>query len=508
MTEEKKVKKGKEQIGGFLGWVERVGNKIPHPMILFLALMIIIAVISAIASGASVLNPATGEEVIIKSIFSNEGLTFALTEMINNFISFAPLGLVLSMTLGIGLAEEVGLMSAFMRKTILGVNEKWVVFVIMMVGVCGNMASDAAIIIVPTLAAMIYLYLGKNPIAGIALGYAATTAGFSANLFIAGTDALLQGITNEASAIVNGPEVEVACNWYIMFVSTFLIAIVGTLINNKIIEPRIGKYHGNVKAEKSEITPEENKGLRAAAIALIIYIAIVVIACIPGSSFMRNPETGSLMTGSVLMKSLIPLILIMFIVIAIAYGKAAGTIKNPFREVPKIMETSIAKMSSFVVLAFVIGQFIAWFNWTNMGLYLAIVLAETLKASGLVGIPLFILYILIAAFINMFIGSGSAKWALLAPIFVPMMNMLGYHPAWAQFLYRIGDSATNIITPLFPYFPIILSFMQEYDDEAGAGTLLSIMLPYSVIILVTWILFMIAWYLLGLPLGIGGQIML
>lgn len=508
MKKDKKVRQNQNEAKGFLGWVERVGNKIPHPLILFLALMFIIAIVSVLAKGATVINPATGEDVVIKSIISGEGISFALTEMITNFITFAPLGLVLSMTLGIGLAEEVGLMSAFMRKTILGVNEKWVVFVIMLVGVCGNMASDAAIIIVPTLAAMIYLYLGKNPIAGIAIGYASTTAGFSANLFIAGTDALLQGITNEASAIVNGPQVEVATNWYIMIASTFLIAIVGTIINNKIIEPRLGKYHGNAVAEKSEITPEENKGLKAAGIALIIYLAIVVIACVPSNSFMRNPETGSLITGSVLMKSIIPLILMMFIVIAIAYGKAAGTIKNGFREVPKIMEVSISKMSSFIVLAFVIGQFIAWFKWTNMGLYIAIVLAESLKASGFVGIPLFILYILIAAFINLFIGSGSAKWALLAPIFVPMMNMLGYHPSWAQFLYRIGDSTTNVITPLFPYFPIILSFMQEYDEDAGAGTLLSIMIPYSSILLVVWIIFAIIWYLLGLPLGIGGQIML
>jgi len=504
-----KKKKQSNDMGGFLGWIERVGNKIPHPFILFLALMVIIAVISLLAKGATTINPATGEEVVIKNILSGEGISYALTSMVTNFTSFAPLGLVLSMTLGIGLAEEVGLMSAFMRKTILGVNEKFVVPVIMLVGICGNLASDAAIIIVPTLAAMIFLYIGKNPLAGVALGYAATTAGFSANLVIAGTDALLQGITNTASEIVNGPEIQVTANWFIMIVSTFILTIVGTIVNNKIIEPRLGKYHGNTDVERKEITTEENKGLKAAAISLIIYLAVIVAVCIPKNSFMRNAETGSLTSGSTLMGGIIPLILFLFLIISIAYGKASGEIKDSLREVPKIMETSIAKMSSFIVLAFIIGQFIAWFNWTSMGEYLAIILANFLEEGGFTGAPLFVLYILIVAFINLFIGSGSAKWALLAPIFVPMMTLLGYHPAWTQFLYRVGDSTTNIISPLFPYFPIILSFMKEYDEDAGAGTLISTMIPYSVAMLITWIIFTLVWYFfIPFPIGIGGQIML
>lgn len=499
MTEKKKV-------GGFLGWVERTGNKIPHPIILFLWLMAIIAVLSLIIGGKSITNPTTGEDVVIQNLLSGPGMAYILTNMIKNFVNFAPLGLILTMTLGIGLAEEVGLMSAFMRKTILGTHDKLIVPAIMLIGICGNVASDAAIIIVPTLAAMIYYYLGKNPIAGIAIGYASTTAGFSANLIIAGTDALLQGITNEASALVGAPEIPITANWYIMIASTFLLTIVGTIINNKIIEPRVGPYNKEIDVEKSAITEAENKGLRAAGITLLIYIIIIVAACIPQNSFLRNPDTGSLSNGSVLLKGLVPLILLMFIAISIAYGKASGVISKASVEVPNIMAKAIAKMSSFIVLAFVIGQFIGWFSWTNMGLYLAISLTEALKAANATGVPLFIGYILICAFINIFIGSGSAKWALMAPIFVPMMYLLGYHPSWTQFLYRVGDSTTNIISPLFNYFPIILAFMQEYDEEAGAGTLLSLMIPYSMIFLVCWIIFAIVWYFLGLPLGVGGQI--
>ncbi|MDO5028151.1 MAG: AbgT family transporter [Bacillota bacterium] len=501
MTEKKKT-------GGFLGWVERTGNKIPHPIILFLWLMAIIAVLSLIIGGKTITNPTTGEDVVINNLLSGPGMSYILTSMIKNFVNFAPLGLILTMTLGIGLAEEVGLMSAFMRKTILGAPDKVIVPAIMIIGICGNIASDAAIIIVPTLAAMIYYYLGKNPVAGVAIGYASTTAGFSANLIIAGTDALLQGITNEASALVGAPEIEITSNWYIMIASTFLLTLVGTLVNNKIIEPRVGPYNKKLDMEKAEITAEENKGLRAAGITLLIYLAIIIIACIPQNSFFRNPETGSLTNKSVLLKGLVPLILLMFIAISIAYGKASGYIKNAGKEVPAIMSRAIAKMSGFIVLAFVIGQFIGWFSWTNMGLYMAISLTEALKSANATGIPLFIGYVLICSFINIFIGSGSAKWALMAPIFVPMMYLLGYHPSWAQFLYRVGDSSTNIISPLFNYFPIILAFMQDYDEDAGAGTLLSLMIPYSLIFLITWILFAIVWYFLDLPLGVGGQIFL
>ena len=501
MTEKKKT-------GGFLGWVERVGNRIPHPFMLFLFLLIIVAIASAILSamGASGVNPSTGEPIVVNSILSGEGITYALTNMVSNFTGFAPLGLILTMTLGLGLAEDVGFMGAFMKSTILGAPNWAVTFMVFFIGICGNIASDAAIVIIPPLAGIIFLYLGRHPLAGIAAGYAGTTAGFTANILPAGTDALLQGITNEATAITNGPTIELTANWYFMFVSTFLVAILGTIVNNKIIEPRLGKYHGTAELKgTAEVTPEEKSALRKSGIAALVYVLFIAILAFPANSFFRNPETGSLLVRSTLMSSLIPLLLGLFLVVGITYGKSIGVIKTS-SDVPKLMTKAITGMSAFIVLAFIIGQFIGWFNWTNLGLLISVNLADIISNAGFVGIPLFVSFILVCTTVNIFIGSGSAKWSLLAPIFVPMFNLLGYHPGWTQLLYRIGDSCTNVISPLFNYLPIILAFMQEYDEDAGIGTLISLMLPYSLIFLLVWTIFAMIWFFLGLPLGPGTPI--
>lgn len=503
MTKSERVQKNK----GFLAWVERVGNKIPHPFILFLWLIGFIAVVSFITNklGVSVENPTTGEVVTVKNLLSSEGIVYALLNMVRNFTGFAPLGLVLTMTLGIGMAEEVGFMSALMKKTILGAPAALVTFMVALIGICGNIASDAAIVIIPSIAAMIFISLGRHPIAGIALGYAATTGGFSANLIPAGTDALLQGITNDVSQIVGAPEIPTMANWYIMIVSTFVLAILLTIMTEKFIEPRLGAYKGAKKAETQELTAEENAGLKAAGIGALVYILIIAIALIPKGSFLRNPEDGAILTGSPFMSGIIPILLFLFLSTTIPYGIKVGRIKNT-GDVPKLMQKAIASMSSFIVLAFIIGQFIAYFNWTNLGMVLAVSGANLLKALNFTKIGLFIGYVLLCAFVNLFIGSGSAKWALLAPIFVPMFAIIGYHPAWTQFLYRMGDSATNIISPLFTYFPIILAFMNEYDEKAGVGTLLSLMIPYSMAILVVWTILAIAWFFLGWPLGPEGFI--
>lgn len=494
---------------GFLGWVERVGNKIPHPFILFLWLMGIIVAISFICAkaGLSAINPIDGKVVVVKNILSGEGINFALNGAVKNFTGFAPLGLVLTMTLGIGLAEQVGFMSSLMRKSILGANPKVVTFIVMIIGICGNIASDAAVVIIPAIAGMIFFSLGRHPLAGIALGYAATTAGFSANLIIAGTDALLAGITNEASKIVGGITIPVTANWYIMAASTFVLAIVGTIINDKIIEPRLGTYKGKKQVTNESVSAEENKALRSSGIGFVVFMVVMIVLAFPQSSFLRNADTGSLIEGSPLLAGIIPLLLILFLATSIPYGVSIGKIKSS-GDVPKYMTLAIKDMSPFIVLAFIIGQFLAYFNWSNLGLILAISGANLLQSTGFTGIPLFVGFILLSAFVNLFIGSGSAKWALLAPIFVPMFYLLGYHPALTQMLYRVGDSTTNIISPLFPYFPIILGMFNEYDEKAGVGTILSLMIPYSLIMLAVWIVFVIGWYVLGLPLGPGGGLLL
>lgn len=504
MTAQKELKGSKKKTGGFLGWVERVGNKIPHPFILFLILIVVVWIVSAICAqlGTSVTNPVDGKEVYVKSLLSGEGIVYMLKNMVKNFTGFAPLGLVLTMTLGIGFAEHIGLISAFMRKTMLGASPKLVTFIIMIIGIVGNIASDAAIVIVPSIAAAIFASMGRHPLAGIAIGYASTTAGFSANLIIAGTDALLAGISTEAIHIVDkNLSVTPVDNWFFMFASTFVLAIVGVIITEKIIEPRLGEYKGKKTIEAKKVTQEENKALKKTGIAALIYIAVLVISIIPKNSFFRNSETGGIVPSPFL-DSIIPLLLFLFVIMAYVYGKSIGELKK-FSDVPKHMAIAIKDMASYIVLVFVIGQFIAFFNWSNLGYAIAVNGADALKASNMTGVPLFILFILFVAFVNLFMGSGSAKWSLLAPIFIPMFYLLGYNPAFTQLLYRIGDSTTNIISPLFPYFPIILAFANEYDEEAGVGTILSLMIPYSLIMLVVWIVFAIVWTQLGLPIGPG-----
>lgn len=499
----------KKKAGGFLGWVERVGNKIPHPFMLFLWLIVVVIIASFICTklGISVKNPVDGKTMAIKNLLSGEGIVYMLQNMVKNFTGFAPLGLVLTMILGIGLAEQVGLVSSFMRATLLGASPRAVTVIVMLIGICGNIASDAAVVIVPAIAGMIFLSIGRHPLAGIAVGYAATTAGFTANLIIAGTDALLSGISTEAVHIVDkAASVSPVANWYFMAASTVILTIVGTWITEKIIEPRLGKYNGKKQISHEKVSDSEKKGLKAAGIATLIYLAIIVIATAPASSFLRDPKTHGLVP-SPLLKSVIPLLLFLFVIASVAYGKVVGKIKSS-ADVPKYMALAMKDMASYIVLVFVIGQFIAFFTWSNMGTVIAVNGANALKAANFTGIPLFITFILLCAFVNLFIGSGSAKWALLAPIFIPMFHLLGYNPALTQVLYRIGDSATNIISPLFPYFPIILGYFVEYDENSGVGTVLSLMIPYSLIMLVVWIVFIVAWYLIGLPLGPGAPLML
>lgn len=496
---------GKKKNHSFLGWVERVGNKIPHPFMLFFYLTVGIVVISCILSvlGVSVENPTTHELVAVKSLISSEGIVFMLENLIKNFSGFAPLGLVLVMTMGIGVAEHTGLISTFMKKSILGASPKLVTAMIMLIGICGNMASDAAIVVVPVISAMLFVSMGRHPLAGIAVGYASTTAGFSANLIVNGTDALLSGISTEAVKIVDpSMSVSVVDNWYFMIVSTVLLTIIGTIVTEKFIEPRLGKYTGKVTADESNITDIEIKGLKRSGIVTAIFIGILFIICIPQTSFLRNPETRSLIEGSPLINSVAPLLVIWFLLIGITYGKTVGKIKNS-TDVPKYMIKSMGTMSSYIVLVFIISQFIAYFNWSNLGYVIAVGGADILKAMNLTGTPLFIMFILLCAFVNLFIGSGSAKWSLLAPIFIPMFYIMGYNPALTQLLYRIGDSTTNVISPLFTYIPIIIGLAQQYDEEYGMGTVISTMLPYTIAMIIGWSALAIIWFSLGLPIGPG-----
>ncbi|WP_085522715.1 AbgT family transporter [Tuberibacillus sp. Marseille-P3662] len=488
----------------FLDLVERAGNKLPDPFILFIGLSVLMIIVSYVFSlfNASVVHPGTGETLQIKNLLSAEGLQFILTSMLDNFTGFAPLGLVLVMMMGIGLAEKVGLLDYAIRKTILRSPPFLITYTVVFVGILGNLASDAAVVLVPPLAALVFYKVGRHPLAGLAAGFAGAGAGFTANLFIAGTDALLSGISTEAAAIINDSIVVTAIdNWYFNIVSVFVMTIVGGLITRHFIEPRLGEYAGDaVEEEDHEELAHAGKGLRNALIAGFAYIALIALAIfIPGSP-LTNEDGG--IVPSPFLDGIIPIILFFFVIIGVAFGVTVGKIKSG-KDVGDYMADSMKDMASYIVLVFAIAQFIAYFNWSNLGTWVAVNGAEFLKDINFTGIGLILAYIVFTALMNFLITSGSAKWAIEAPVFIPMFMQLGYHPAFIQVAYRVGDSSTNIVTPLFPYMVIILAFMKKYDKSASIGTYISLMLPYTIAFLISWIILILIFFFASIPFGPG-----
>ena len=488
----------------FLDGIERVCNKLPPPAILFCWLFVIVAIIGAIFSftHVSLVHPATGEQVFSNNLFTTEGLHWFLGSMVKNFTGFAPLGLVLTMTLGVGLCEESGMILSMLKSSLKNVPPVLVPYIIAFVGTVGNIASDTAMVIIPPMAAIIYMGVGKHPVVGMICGYAGAQAGFTANLMIAGTDSLLQGLTNEA---IQGflPDstftVDVTCNWFFMIASTFLCsAVIGTVCN-KIVDPRFGRYEGASSEGLEEVTPQQRKGLHAAGIAALLYLAVIL------AGFFMGPLAGEngAFVGSPLLKGLIPILFMFFAICGIVYGKVSGTFKNS-SDVNKAMSKQMAAMGSYVCFCFFCGQFQALFNWTKLGTMLAISGADLLEKIGFTGLPMCVAFILICAFVNIFVSSGSAKWAIFAPIFVPMFMLLGYHPGFTQLIYRLGDSPGNCFTPMSPYIWMILSVAQtKYVKDLKIGTLISSLIPIAIILQIVWIIFVVIWALLGIPIGPG-----
>ena len=492
--------------------IEKVGNKLPHPYILFLWLCLILAVISCICSlaGVSVVNPTTGDTVVANSLLSKDGLVWLLQNMLSNFQSFAPLGLVLAMQMAIGFAESAGVLTTALRKAILGVPLWALTGTVLFLGINGSIASEASIIVVPALAAVAFETVGMHPIAGLLAGYAATNAGFTACVIIAGTDVLLAGVTQEAAQLID-PAVTVGAtaNWYFMIVSVFVLTIVGVFVNKKFIAPRLGTYHPNGVVDnaqdKEQLTPEQRKGLRAAGIFTIVFIVLLAIMVVPSNGILRG-EDGSVLNGPFI-TGLVPILIIFFILLGIIYGIKAGTVKKS-SDVPEMMAKSLEGMTSYIVLIFVIAQFINMFNYTNLGMIIAVNSAGALEAAGFTGIPLMLFFIILCCIVNLFMTSGTAKWYIFAPILVPMMMMLGYSPEFAQVIYRIGDSTTNAITPIYPYIPIAIGMAKKYDKDFGMGSLISMMLPYAIAFLLVWIIQLIVWVVFKLPLGPGATVFL
>jgi len=486
----------------FLSYTEKVGNALPHPATIFASFAVITIIVSFIAAslGWFAVHPTTNEIIKPVNLLTVEGLHRIILEMVHNYTSFAPLGIVLVAMLGIGVAEGSGLISALIRMLVLSSPQKLLTFILVFSGVISNVASDVGYVLLIPLGGIIFIAVGRHPLVGMAAAFAGVSGGFSANLLLGTVDPLLAGLSEEAARIID-PDYTVnpTANYYFMFISTFVIAAAGTWVTEKIVAPRFGNYEGEDTGEKVEkLSPNEKRGLLYSLITAMIVTIVILWGIIPTDGFLRSADGGIL--NSPLIKGVVALLFIVAAAMGLAYGFGSGKYKND-SDVVNGMGKAMQTLGLYLVLVFFAAQFVAYFKWTNLGVIIAIEGANLLSASGLGLIPLMILFIILSASINMLMGSASAKWALIAPIFIPMFMLLGYSPELTQVVYRIGDSVTNLISPMMSFFALIIAFFQKYDSKAGMGTVIATMLPYSIIFFIVWTILLIAWIMLGLPIG-------
>ncbi len=492
----------------FLDAVEWAGNRLPEPATLFVILCAAVVLLSsAVAStGWSVRHPSTGAEVQVVSLLNGDGLRRMLTSAVSNFTGFAPLGMVLVTLLGVGVAEGSGLLGAGLRAVALAAPRRIVTAAVVFTGIVSNVASDAGYVVFIPLAALVFRAFGRHPLAGIAAAFAGVSGGFSANLLVGSTDVLLAAITEPAAHIVDeGYRVTPLANYYFLFASTFLLVAVGTWVTDRVVEPRLGRYEGGGAEEAmSRLSAREKRALALAVAATAVLLLLLAWSVVPAEGVLRDPATGGFLTSPFL-TGIVPIIVVLFWVPAIVYGVTVGTIRGD-SDVTRMMAKALSGMGSYLVLVFFAAQFIAFFSWTHLGLITAIEGALGLQAVGLTGWPLLVVFVLVSGAVNLVIASASAKWALMAPVFVPMFMLLGYTPELTQAAFRVADSATNLVTPMLSYFPLIIALAQRYRKDAGIGTMIALMLPYSMAFLVSWTLFLLLWVALGLPLGPGAAI--
>ncbi|MBT3393259.1 MAG: AbgT family transporter [Elusimicrobiaceae bacterium] len=498
----------KTWLNKLLDFLEYTGNKLPHPVTLFFGFAVIIVIASFITAqlGLSVTHPSTGEIIHPVNLLSVDGLHRIILGMVKNFTGFAPLGVVIVALLGITIAEYSGFISAILKLLITSAPKLLITASIVFCGVMSNIATSVGYVLVIPLGAIIFLSIKRHPLVGMAAAFAGVSGGYSANLVLGTADPLLAGISEEAAKIVDPSYlVSPACNWFFLFASAFVITALGTWVTEKIVAPRFKKYEGEHKEELTPITKEEKKGLWWSLWTFLVFVALILWGILPVDGFLRG--AGGDVLHSPLFKGVVPFIFIIAISIGIAYGLGAGTIKND-KDVIKGMSKGISTLSGYIVLVFFAAQFVAFFKWSNIGLIIAVNGATFLSALNLPTIPLLIAFVLFSAIINMFMGSASAKWVILAPVFIPMLMLVGYTPEITQLAYRIGDSATNLISPMMSYFALIVAFFAKYDEKAGIGTLIATMIPYSIVFLIGWSIMFAIWIWFGLPIGPGSEIFL
>lgn len=501
----------RSMLGRLLDGIERSGNRLPDPVYIFMVLCLIILLASWACglAGVSAINPATGKTVVVDNLLDREGLVRIVREAINNFSAFPPLGVVLATMIGVGVAEKSGWFEAMMRATVARAPRAFIIPVIILIGILGNMAGDAAIVVLPPIAAVVFIRLGYHPIAGLAVAYATTEGGFAANLLVGITDVLALSFTAPAAALIDDTvPLNAAMNYYFIAVSTLLLLGVAWWVTMRIVIPRLGHWtpsgadHGMDEVREA-VTAAERRGMRAANIALALMTVLLLALSLPEGAPLRNPETGLLLDDSPLMEGIILIVTVFFLVPGVVYAWGAGTARNG-NDIARWMGESMASMGGYIVIIFFAAQMLAFFKWSNLGTVLAIKGASALADQS--GVTLIVGIVLLTAIINLLIGSSSAKWAVLAPIFVPMMMLLDFHPAFTQMVYRVGDSLTNPVTPMEPYIVLVLAYAQRYVPGFRLGSLIATLLPYTVAFAISWTALLVLWYLLGWPVGPGGPI--
>ncbi|WP_129671005.1 AbgT family transporter [Candidatus Chloroploca sp. Khr17] len=536
--------------GGFvqklLDGIEKVGNKVPHPVIMFLYLIAIIAVLSQIlymfgvsvteeiavpvpievlrdvrdALGGSIVaydvytgQPAYIPEFIIEeqtipiqSLLTVPGLRFVFSSFVANFAGFGVVAVTLVAMAGVGVAEQAGMMAALIRKLVKVAPRNLIAFILILVGVLSSVASDAGYLILIPLGATAFLTLGRHPLAGMAAAFAGVSAIFAVNLLITPVDSMITEITNEAIGLAGGTPITVTANYFFSVASTLILSVVAVIVTERIIEPRLGKYEGEGLIGDNDLDPEaakaEARGLQYALYGFLIVFGGVLLLSLPPGAPLRHPVTGNLIGTTPFMDSLIFIISLIFLISGIGYGLGAKTIKSSNDVISAVTKT-FAGLSGLIFMLLMISQFIAFFNYTNLPRVIAVVLANALEQANIGALPLLVGMILVIIMLNFIIPGVVPKWAIFAPIFIPLFIRLEVAPQTVLAAYRIGDSPTNVLTPLMVYLPFIVTVAQKYQKDAGLGTVIALMIPYTLVIAITWILLFIIWFLLGIPLGPG-----
>jgi len=496
-----------------LDGVERVGNKVPHPVMIFVILIGIVAVLSHILylMGASVtyetINPEThaAEETTTaaKSLLTAEGIRFMYSGVVDNFMSFTAVGVIIVAMLGVGVAEASGLIGALIRKLVLIAPAKALTYIIVFVGIISSIAADAGYLVLIPLAAAAFMSVGRHPLVGLAASFAGVAAVFSVNIFVKPLDGILTGITNDAIHLMDpNKSVGLTANLWFSIASVVLLTVVVSLITDKFVEPRLGKYTGEgTVTEGKGLSSEESRGLKYAfwgTVGVLIFFALLTL---PSGAPLRNPETGALIGDSPFMNGLIVFIALAFLVAGGAYGIGAGTLKGT-PAIIKAMEKAIAGLAGLLFLLFVISQFIAFFTYSNIATLAAVKVGDVLERAGLGALPLLVGFVGVVALLDLIMTGAIPKWAIFAPVFVPLLMRLNVEPEAVLAAYRVGDSPFNAISPMNAYFALIVSFAAKYQKDAGVGTVIALMLPYVIVLFVLWTALLAVWHLLGLPWGL------